>query len=76
MKKVFIALILLGSLASAPFALARDASRDYLMHIWKEQQADQKRWEAVATARTPAERAEAHKIYIYNLARLWEPVGN
>lgn len=76
MKKLIILLALLTSLASVSVALARDASRDYLMHIWKEQQADQKRWEAVQKARTSTEREQAFQIYMYNLPRLWEPFGN
>ncbi|AFM24954.1 hypothetical protein [Desulfomonile tiedjei] len=73
MKKLLVIFMLLAMLAPAPFAVARDASRDYLMHIWKQQQGDQKRWRAVMTAKTLAEREEAYKTYVYNLPRLWEP---
>lgn len=76
MKKLIIFLTLLTSLASISVALARDANRDALQRMWNEQQMQQRQWEAVVTARTSAERAEAYKIYIYNLPELWEPAGN
>ncbi|MBI5251650.1 MAG: hypothetical protein HY912_19330 [Desulfomonile tiedjei] len=73
MKKLVLIFMLSATMALAPFAVARDASRDYLMHIWKEQLQNQKRWEAVQKAPTPAAREEALKIYTYNLPHLWEP---
>jgi hypothetical protein len=73
MKTTIIIVTLMAMLFSAPFAMARDASRDYLMHIWKEQLQNQKRWQAVQKASTPAAREEALKIYTYNLPYLWEP---
>lgn len=76
MKRLIILLVLLASLASVTAAMARDQSRDYLMHIWKQQQADQRRWEAVQMARTPSEREQAYQNYIYNQPWLWEPFGD
>ncbi|MBI5248298.1 MAG: hypothetical protein HY912_02285 [Desulfomonile tiedjei] len=73
MKKLITIMISLAIMASAPLAFARDESRDYLMHIWKQQLANQKRWEAVVNAPTPSERAEALQTYQYNLPQLWEP---
>ncbi len=73
MRTLIIALaLLMASLISAPLALARDANRDALLHIWHQQQMQQQRWEAVQKARTPAEREEAYQIYMYNLPSLWE----
>jgi hypothetical protein len=76
MKSLIMILTILAIMVSAPLANARDASRDWLMHIDKEQLGNQQRWEAVWHARTPAERAEAYQNYVYNLPELWAPIGN
>ncbi len=76
MKSLLMILAILAIMISAPFANARDQSRDWLMHEWKEQIADQHRWEAVMHARTPEQRAQAYQNYVYNDRRLWAPFGN
>jgi hypothetical protein len=76
MNKLTMAFIIMAIVVSVPFANARDQSRDWLMHEWKEQVADQHRLEAVWHARTPAARAEMYQNYVYNNARRWAPFGN
>lgn len=76
MKKLIMVLTMLAIMVSAPFANARDQSRDWLMHEWKEQVADQQRLEAVWQAKTPAARSEAYQNYVYNSRRLWAPFDN
>lgn len=75
MKKLMAFLISMAIMSSAAFAAARDANRDYLMHIWKQQLADQKRWEAVVKAPTPEARATALQDYQYNSPDIWDPVS-
>ncbi len=76
MKNIIMIVAILAIMISAPFANARDEVRDSLSHEWKEQVADQKRLEAVWSARTPGERAAAYQNYVYNSPRLWAPFGN
>lgn len=66
MKSFIMIVVILAIMISAPFANARDESRDWLMHEWKEQLAEQQRQEAVWHARTPADRAAAYQNYVYN----------
>jgi hypothetical protein len=73
MKKFITLIISIIMMGSVSVVMARDASRDSLMHILKEQAASQKRWEAVERATSPAERDEALKNYYYNLPERWAP---
>ncbi len=73
MKKLMTLLISLAIMGSAPLAMARDANRDYQMHILKQQEESQKRWEAVQKAPTPDVRDEALRKYFDNLPGRWAP---
>ena len=73
MKKLITVVMSLVIIGSAPFAMARDANRDYQMHILKQQEESQKRWEAVQKAPTPAGRDEALSNYFDNLPSRWAP---
>jgi hypothetical protein len=63
--------LLAVSAGSVPFAAARDANRDSILHKLAQQQRQQQRWEAVVHS-TGAARQEALEQSLYNLPRLWD----
>lgn len=72
MKKIIAVFALLALIIPASFVMARDANQDALWHTLRQQQRQQKRWEAVKHS-TGAARQQALTIYQENLRSLWEP---
>jgi len=72
MKKKIALFLLLTFAIPASFVMARDANQDALWHIQRQQQREQKRWEAV-THSTGAARQQALTQYEENLRSLWKP---